>query len=67
MLGLTSALDNESLHVDSIREYSSYIKKAAVEMDEFIHQLNEDYSKVRKYYLEKNETKNLQGSYLPQF
>lgn len=54
MLGLTSALENDSLNEDSIRMYSSLFKNIAEEMDQNIRKLNEEYSEVQKYFINKN-------------
>lgn len=58
MLGLTSALERDSLNEDSLRMYSSLFKNIAEEMDQYIHKLNEDYSEMQKYFIKKNEAKD---------
>ena len=54
MLGLTSALNDESLDENSLKMYSSYLREIAEEMDQYIHKLNTDYSRVQKYFLKVN-------------
>ncbi|MCM4157073.1 GAF domain-containing protein [Gramella sp. AN32] len=43
MLGITSMIETEKIDVDTLKEYSGYIKKISLELDDFTKKLNETY------------------------
>ncbi|MDT0688818.1 PAS domain-containing protein [Salegentibacter sp. F188] len=58
MLGLTSALESDELDDHKIKLYSKHLKAVSEEMDSFIHQLADDYSKIKMQFFSENPEEN---------